>query len=263
LRARARFSRRASDGNINSNSADESIREINRFCNRSTELLQKISNLIDDYYYYYRDSSTVNEPIEKIVVELREKISDFAEEFGDKREAVKKLLCPFIDQYKADCKYVIENLKDTVLIPQIIIIDEPELHLHVSLQKQIMPMMTKIFPDNTQFIVATHSPFVVTSLENSVVFDLETKEILECPYLYSYESIVEAFLDSSVYSAEIINHLKRYKELYLKNRTPEEKREFVRIKTELELIPPASKEIYLEFRKLEKERIEKSNGENK
>ncbi|MCY7357087.1 MAG: ATP-binding protein, partial [Rudanella sp.] len=42
----------------------------------------------------------------------------------------------------------------------IVLIDEPETHLHLQLQEQVLPLLTNLFP-NIQFIVATHSPAVV------------------------------------------------------------------------------------------------------
>ena len=69
--------------------------------------------------------------------------------------------------------------------PAIVLIDEIETHLHVELQKRILPFLTKMFP-RVQFIVATHSPFVIISLPNAVVYDLEKKEQLDnrnCPKL--------------------------------------------------------------------------------
>jgi predicted ATPase len=53
----------------------------------------------------------------------------------------------------------------------IVIIDEVEAHLHVSLQEQILPLLTSFFP-RTQFIVATHSPAVICSIDNALVVDL-------------------------------------------------------------------------------------------
>lgn len=54
----------------------------------------------------------------------------------------------------------------------IVCIDEPENHLHPSLQRQILPNLLNAFPDVT-FIVATHSPFVVTSSPDSRVYVLD------------------------------------------------------------------------------------------
>jgi len=86
--------------------------------------------------------------------------------------------------------------------PAIVMIDELETHMHVELQKRVLPFLTQMFP-NVQFIVATHSPFIISSLENAVVYDLEKKERLEKPSFYSYETIVESFLDTDTYSEEL------------------------------------------------------------
>ncbi len=59
----------------------------------------------------------------------------------------------------------------------IVLIDEPETHLHISLQYHVLPILTTLFP-NVQFIVATHSPAVISSIRNSTIFDLTTKETL-------------------------------------------------------------------------------------
>ena len=59
----------------------------------------------------------------------------------------------------------------------IVLIDEPETHLHISLQYHVLPILTTFFP-NVQFIVATHSPAVISSIKNSTIFDLTTKETL-------------------------------------------------------------------------------------
>ena len=46
----------------------------------------------------------------------------------------------------------------------IVIIDEIDLHLHPEWQKKILPLLSSTFP-NIQFIVTTHSPLVVGSIE--------------------------------------------------------------------------------------------------
>lgn len=56
----------------------------------------------------------------------------------------------------------------------IVLIDELETHLHVELQEKILPFLTGVFP-KIQFIVATHSPIILSSVENAVIYDLESK----------------------------------------------------------------------------------------
>jgi predicted ATP-binding protein involved in virulence len=146
-----------------------------------------------------------------------------------------------------------ENVVVEYAKPAIVLIDEIETHLHVELQKRVLPFLTRMFPD-IQFIVATHSPFVINSLSNAVVYDLEKRELLENPSLYSYEAIVEGYLDVGQYSNEIRNIFNRYRELYI-SRSAEEEAEFQGLVSKLEMIPPASKELYLAFRTMEDERI--------
>ncbi|MCL1883623.1 MAG: AAA family ATPase [Defluviitaleaceae bacterium] len=141
----------------------------------------------------------------------------------------------------------------------IVLIDEIETNLHVDLQKKALPFLTQMFP-NVQFIVATHSPFVMTSLENAVVYDLEKNERLENPSFYSYDTIVESFLDTSLYSNQLQKYFARYKELCLKERTPEEHDEFLQVKSELEIRAIPSTELYIAFQKLETERKAAKNG---
>ncbi|MDR1665031.1 MAG: AAA family ATPase [Clostridiales bacterium] len=142
--------------------------------------------------------------------------------------------------------------------PAIVLIDEIETHLHVELQKRVLPFLTKMFP-HVQFIVSTHSPFVISSLSNAVVFDLETKERLENPGIYSYEAVVEGFLNEGQYSDEMKKIFNRYRELHSKESSGEwlsetEKIEFQQLISTLQLVPPASKELYLAFRTMEDKR---------
>ncbi|WP_300647929.1 AAA family ATPase [Paenalcaligenes sp.] len=53
----------------------------------------------------------------------------------------------------------------------VITIDEPENHLHPSMQRELIPNLIKAFP-NAQFIVATHSPFIIGSSKRSQVYAL-------------------------------------------------------------------------------------------
>lgn len=57
----------------------------------------------------------------------------------------------------------------------IAVVDEPENHLHPTLQKSLLPKFIEAFPD-TQIIVATHNPFIVTSVPDSNVYVLDYDE---------------------------------------------------------------------------------------
>ena len=72
----------------------------------------------------------------------------------------------------------------------IVMIDEIDAHLHVSLQKKILSFLTSSFP-RVQFIVTTHSPFVVSSVKDAVIYDLSKLEQVEDLSMYSYEAVLE------------------------------------------------------------------------
>ncbi len=76
----------------------------------------------------------------------------------------------------------------------------------------ILPMLTAIFP-NIQFIVTTHSPFILNSLENAVAFDLEHREPIEDLTDYSYEALAEGYFGVRTDSSEIQMRLQRLEEL--------------------------------------------------
>ena len=96
-------------------------------------------------------------------------------------------------------------------IPGIVLIDEIETHLHLALQKKILGLLTTIFP-NVQFIVSTHSPFVINSIENAIIYDLE-KHLLVTNGLSNvpYAGIVEGYFDSDTMSNSLKEKFERYK----------------------------------------------------
>jgi predicted ATPase len=74
-----------------------------------------------------------------------------------------------------------------------VFIDEIDAHLHVSLQKKIFSFLDNAYP-NVQFIVSTHSPFVIQSVNDAVIYDLSRLEQLEDLSYYSYEAITKGLL---------------------------------------------------------------------
>lgn len=94
----------------------------------------------------------------------------------------------------------------------IVLIDEIETHLHLELQKLVLPLLTKIFP-NIQFIVTTHSPFVLSSMADAVAYDLEHPDKLDELSCYSYESLAEGYFGVTTESSDLRLRLNIIKEL--------------------------------------------------
>ena len=93
----------------------------------------------------------------------------------------------------------------------IVLIDEVETHLHLELQRLVLPLLTQLFP-NIQFIVTTHSPFVLNSINNAVAFDLEHQQLVDDLTEYSYESLAEGYFGvrtSSSYAEMQLDKLKK------------------------------------------------------
>lgn len=97
----------------------------------------------------------------------------------------------------------------------IVLIDELETHLHIELQKKVLPFLTNFFP-KLQFIVTTHSPFVINSIENAVICDLEKSIVTEDLSGYSYDTLIESYFGADKYSSVLKNKIDEYERLILK-----------------------------------------------
>ncbi len=126
----------------------------------------------------------------------------------------------------------------------IVLIDEIETHLHIGLQKKIMPFLTQFFP-KIQFIVTTHSPYILNSLSNAKVYDLENGMELEDLSAYSSDELAEGYFGADEYSEQIKEKIKRYQALRVKpDLTEEEHTERALLRSKLRNIPKGlSKEI--------------------
>jgi len=59
-------------------------------------------------------------------------------------------------------------------------VDEIDLHLHPVWQQTVIPSFRRAFP-NTQLILSTHSPQVLTTVEAEKILIVETSGIRPCP----------------------------------------------------------------------------------
>lgn len=79
------------------------------------------------------------------------------------------------------------TLRDPLQGVGIVLIDEIDLHLHPSWQKDISIRLTEVFP-NIQFILTTHSPLVINNIQPSAVRTLNFNDgnISVSTHTYSY-----------------------------------------------------------------------------
>ncbi|MFT4927616.1 MAG: putative ATP-binding protein involved in virulence [Phenylobacterium sp.] len=80
--------------------------------------------------------------------------------------------------YRAACLNPHLGINAALKTPGVVLIDEIDLHLHPKWQRTIMHSLRTAFPE-VQFIVSTHSPFIVQSLEPGEVLDLNSTLVVE------------------------------------------------------------------------------------
>ena len=140
-------------------------------------------------------------------------------------------------------------------IEGIVLIDEIETHLHLELQKKILPLLTQMYP-RIQFIVSTHSPFILSSIDNAVIFDLENKTLVSDGMAnLPYEGIVEGYFETDRLSEELREKFERYKTLVSKKQlSDEEYAEIMELEVALDEIPDyLALEIATEYQRLKLE----------
>lgn len=122
--------------------------------------------------------------------------------------------------------------------PGIVIIDEIENHLHLKMQRTIMGYLTGLFP-NIQFIVTTHSPFILNSIDNAVIYDLENRILVTDGLTnVTYAGIVDSYFNTDELSEKLREKFNRFKYLVReKHLTDEELVEIEKLEIYLDEIP--------------------------
>ena len=118
------------------------------------------------------------------------------------------------------------------------IIDEIESHLHPRWQRAILPALKAALP-KTQIIVATHSPFVISSSEEAIVHILDwdekkhnayLRDRISAPFGQSLQAtLMEVFGVDSEFDLETEQDLDQWDTLRRKSRTLQEEKEFKRL----------------------------------
>lgn len=138
---------------------------------------------------------------------------------------------------RMDKNWLLKDHLSSYDVEGIVLIDELETHLHIELQKKILPFLTKFFPE-IQFIITTHSPYILTSVSNAKCYDLENRVELENLSFYSSDELAEGYFNADEYSEELKFRIKRYQQLMKKeNPTEDERAERAQIRMQLKNIP--------------------------
>lgn len=103
----------------------------------------------------------------------------------------------------------------------IVLIDEVDKHLHITLQKEVLPKLFGLFP-NIQFIISSHSPFFnmgLAELANgrAQIIDLDNNGLICSPtsndlYLEVYEMMIQdnmRFADKCIHLEESIKTIRK------------------------------------------------------
>lgn len=137
-------------------------------------------------------------------------------ELSDGQNRILSIFCDLL--MRMECLRSVDQEYD---LPGLVLIDAVENSLHTDVQKRVLPLFENFFP-KLQFLVSTHSPFVMNSVESAVVFDLDRHSRINDLLTYPYEALIEQY-DLSRYSDQIKQLLGEYESLLSKKiKTDEE-----------------------------------------
>lgn len=124
---------------------------------------------------------------------------------------------------RMDRNWLLEDKISEYNYQGIVLIDELETHLHIELQKKILPFLTEFFP-RIQFVVTTHSPYILNSISNAKAFDLEKHIELDNLSAFSSDDLAEGYFEADAYADELKKQLDEYEKLCFKSGLSEEER---------------------------------------
>jgi len=105
------------------------------------------------------------------------------------------------------------NFEAADQIAGIVVIDEADLHLHLSLQHEVLPKLISLFP-KIQFIISVHAPLVALGLEKTLGVDgFEIRELPSgnpiTPENYSeFQTAFDVFANTKKFQEEVLSKVK-------------------------------------------------------
>ena len=101
------------------------------------------------------------------------------------------------------------TMQDFSELEGVVLIDEIDAHLHPKWQWKILDAIRQVFP-RVQFIIATHSPIVISSVKDARIIkliDLKTTEVLEPAYGYTADDVLELRQGSTARPENIVKRM--------------------------------------------------------
>lgn len=101
------------------------------------------------------------------------------------------------------------TMQDFSALEGVVLIDEIDAHLHPKWQWKILDAIRQVFP-RVQFIIATHSPIVISSVKDARIIkliDLKTTEVLEPAYGYTADDVLELRQGSTARPENIVKRM--------------------------------------------------------
>ena len=102
-------------------------------------------------------------------------------------------------------------------ITGIVAVDEVDLHLHSSLQKEVLPKLFKLFP-KVQFIISTHSPLFILGMketygeENCAIYEMPTGKEVTAEAFSEFHKAYTYMVETETHKKEIEKIISSYTE---------------------------------------------------
>lgn len=179
------------------------------------------------------------------------------DELSDGYSAIISIVADLI--LRMDRNWLLKGKLSQYDVEGVVLIDELETHLHVELQRKILPFLTEFFP-RIQFIITTHSAYILNSISNACIYDLEKQVRFADLSIYSADEIAEGYFDAQSYSATMQDKILRYQHLVKQEELSDsEKAERAQLRIELKTANKLLEEdISDEFNRIEEKKD--SNG---
>jgi len=139
----------------------------NKISNILTKLETTLGEIVGFDVKIKMDKKTINEP-----VFLYDSVEHNLDVLPDGLKSILSWLLDLCMRMET-----LQWMKDVPLFERniILFLDEIEVHLHIEWQRKILPAIQKLFP-NAQIFISTHSPFVVNSVDDAWVYNLEVEK---------------------------------------------------------------------------------------